>query len=393
MGRPATGRVEARNNKNGITYTARFTALGRRWKIRLGDSTDGMTAGSADLELQAILADVRRGRWLPAQSENAPTPVEATQTFHELASAWLEGRRRDLSVNGYNDYHWQLTNHLLPFFHRHYPIEITAAEVDRLRGHLLDSELSPTSVNKCIRLLAQILDVAEDYGLTNGNPARNRRRYARRAPKAPIWLDRPEQIQAILDAAAILDQVSTRRTQGRDAFIGTLVLAGLRISEACELRWRSVDFHNDLIRVEQVGKTAASFREVDMFAALRERLEVLRGAPQKPNDRVFLRSNGTPRNRHNARQRVVIPVLAQADELLVARGQSPLPVGVTAHKLRHTFASLLIAIGYDPATVQEQLGHTDARFTLNVYTHQMRRGPSDREALAALLKGPGEAGV
>ncbi len=387
MARPATGRLEQRTTSQGVSYTARFSAFGRRWHIKLGDSSGGMTAASAEHAMQAILADVRRGRWLPERDEHQ-RPVEATQTFHELASDWLEGRRRDLTVHGYNDYHWQLTNHLLPFFVRHYPLEITAPEIDRLRAHLLDHGLSGTSVNKCIRLLAQILDVAEDYGLASGNPARNRRRYAKRAPKSPVWLDRPEQIVALLEAATLMDAASSARTQGREAFIAVLLLAGLRISEACELRWRAIDFHNDTIRVEQVAKTAASFREIDLFSGLRRRLEHerQRRGEVRPGDRVFVTSAGTPRDRHNARQKIIIPVVEKADGLLLAENMSPLPVGVTAHKLRHTFASLLIAMGYDPATVQEQLGHSDARFTLNVYTHQMRRGAGDRAQLAKLLE-------
>jgi Phage integrase family len=60
---------------------------------------------------------------------------------------------------------------------------------------------------------------------------------------------------------------------------------------------------------------------------------------------------------------------------------------VTPHKLRHTFASILIALGRDPAYVMGQLGHTDARFTLRVYTHVMRRGDEEREALRALVEG------
>jgi len=182
-----------------------------------------------------------------------------------------------------------VTKHLLPFFHRHYPLEITASEIDRLRSGLLAKGLSATSVNKCIRLLAQILDTAEDYGLIEANPARNRRRYAKRAPKRPVWLDRPEQISAMLDAAAGLDRAPTRQTDGREAFIAVLLLAGLRISEACELRWRALDFHNDLIRGEQVGKTAASFREGDLFPALRSRLESERDRREPPRvtDRVF----------------------------------------------------------------------------------------------------------
>ena len=44
------------------------------------------------------------------------------------------------------------------------------------------------------------------------------------------------------------------------------------------------------------------------------------------------------------------PVVKRADELLAERGHEPLPAGVTAHKLRHTFASILFVRGEDPPT-------------------------------------------
>ena len=39
------------------------------------------------------------------------------------------------------------------------------------------------------------------------------------------------------------------------------------------------------------------------------------------------------------------------------------------HDLRHTFCTLAIASGIDPATVAAMAGHADAKLTLNVYTH------------------------
>ena len=42
---------------------------------------------------------------------------------------------------------------------------------------------------------------------------------------------------------------------------------------------------------------------------------------------------------------------------------------VTLHVLRHTFASMLIAQGNDPAFVSCQLGHANAAITLKVYAH------------------------
>jgi hypothetical protein len=69
------------------------------------------------------------------------------------------------------------------------------------------------------------------------------------------------------------------------------------------------------------------------------------------------------------------------------RGENPLPLGLTPHKLRHTFTSILTALGSDPAYVMGQLGHTDPKFTLRVYNHMMRRGAGEREALRALVEG------
>ena len=79
----------------------------------------------------------------------------------------------------------------------------------------------------------------------------------------------------------------------------------------------------------------------------------------------------------------------RADELLADRRQHPLPRGVTPHKLRHTDASVLIALGRDPRYVMEQLGHTDPKFTLRVYAHAMRFSEEDRARLKAFAEGGG----
>jgi len=52
--------------------------------------------------------------------------------------------------------------------------------------------------------------------------------------------------------------------------------------------------------------------------------------------------------------------------------------------MRHTFASLLVALGEDPRFVMDQLGHTDPVFTMRVYTHQMRRREDELMALKVL---------
>ena len=79
------------------------------------------------------------------------------------------------------------------------------------------------------------------------------------------------------------------------------------------------------------------------------------------------------------------PAVELANERLEAHGATPLPDGLSPHKLRHTFASLLVALGTDPGAVMDQLGHADADFTLRVYRHGMRRDEDSRAQLARLV--------
>jgi integrase len=167
-----------------------------------------------------------------------------------------------------------------------------------------------------------------------------------------------------------------------------LLLGGALLSATGAMRWRGVDLANGRFVIRR-DKTAAGMREVDMLPLLREILTEHKAASRKtgPDDPVFQTSTGTARSRHNLRQDVVEPVVNRANRLVEERGLQPLPLGITPHKLRHTFASILVAIGKDPTYVMQQLGHTDPAFTLRVYSHIMRRSDEEREELKALVEG------
>src|SRR5262249_52297718 len=154
--------------------------------------------------------------------------------------------------------------------HRHRLSQITVAEVDRYRAHkLAEGQLSAESINKTLTILGQVLDVAEEHQLIARNPVRvnpkNRKLKTRK--QRPVFLDSAEPVQALLDAATELDAQTVARTNGRRAFIATLVFAGLRITEACELRWRHLDMAAGRIVVGD-AKTDAGQRDVKLLPIL-----------------------------------------------------------------------------------------------------------------------------
>jgi integrase len=388
----ATGQVVEKQTAGGITYALRFRALGRRQYVTLGSQSEGWNRKRADDELLVTMAEVRRGTWRPQAGE----PVEIDDPiFREFATEWLLALPRSgpatLSPNTLLDYEWQLTHHLIPFLGRHRLTDITVAMVDRYREHRVrQGKLSATSINKTLTPLGQILDVADERGLIERNPLRvnPRNRKLKASKPRAVWLDRADQVSALLDAAGELDSKARADRQGigRRAMLATCVFGGLRVGELCALRWRDVDLAGGRLNIAD-SKTDAGRRYVDLLPPLRDELALHKAGAKDIDGYVFPTTRGNPRTKDNVRQRVLKPAIDRANQRLTDRDLAPLPDGLTLHKLRHTAVSLLIAKGENPNYVMSQLGHTDPAFILRLYTHAMERRDGEAARLRALVEG------
>ncbi|OFW57138.1 MAG: hypothetical protein A2133_08870 [Actinobacteria bacterium RBG_16_64_13] len=146
------------------------------------------------------------------------------------------------------------------------------------------------------------------------------------------------------------------------ALLETLYGAGLRASEAVGLRLQDIDLDVGFVRT--VGKGDKE-RVVPVG---RKAVEALRTYYQR--GRPFLGGAGTlkaPELFLNNRGR---RLSRQGLHLIVKRyaRQAGLPEDVSAHTLRHSFATHLLEGGADLRAVQEMLGHADLS-TTQIYTH------------------------
>jgi integrase len=397
VARQTTGQVVERNGKRGVTYAARVRAYGQRHYLSLGYSWEGYNRRRADTELQNILADIRRGTWQPPQPEPAPTPAQ-DPTFHEFASQWFEARRHEVSTRSVEDYKWALTRHLLPFFKDHRLSQITIAEVDRYRtGKVREREqrtegraLANSSINETLNLLAQVLETAVEYEHIQFNPARGRRRRLKTIQPQRTWLE-PEQIKPLLDATVRgLRGGRTMPDPRMRTLYATAVCTGLRIGELLALRWRDVNLAQGRLAVLDSKTEAGRGREVDLWPELREELSVYKADARhaRHEDYVFATATGKADTRSNIAKRLKRAV-ERANEALAGQETPPIPAALSPHSLRRTFASLLYLRGENPVYVMHQMGHTDPKLALRIYTkvmgEQRRRGPGAR--LVGVLDG------
>jgi len=396
----STGQLLTRRGKRGVVYAARLHAYGRRHYVTFGHATDGWDRRSAEQELENILADARRGLWRPAERRREPDEPPAVPSFHEFACEWFEGRRLEggrkgggLTPAGEAALRWLLELHVLPAFGAFALDEIAVEDVDRFRrAKVGEGRLNATSINKCLATLAAILEVAVEYGHIERNPARGKRRRLPALKSRLTYLDSTQSISALLDAAGVLDRERAYRSAPfRRPLVATLTLAGLRIGEALTLRWSDVDLARGVLRVRGT-KTDAAERTIDLLPLLRDELSAWAAGQRDRTHRalVFSTATGRPQSATNIRRRLMAPAVERANAQLRLDAAPPLPEGLTPHSLRRTFASILDALGEDPAYVMAQMGHADPKLTLLVYAREMRRKDGERDRLRALVEGIGQ---
>jgi integrase len=394
--RRSTGGILERQTQRGVTYHVRFRALGKRRSVLVGSTADGTTRRDAEQELAYQLHLVERGVWAPPATQE---PVPEVPTFREAASDWFAGRKLEGGRDGGGlapasvcDLEWRL-GHLLRAFADTPLDSIDVAAVDAYRRRLVgEGKLGARSINRTLECLTAIIDEALEAGTIDGrNPVVGKRRRLKvDRPRRP-YLDRAEQIEALLDAAASLDRESAGIPYRRAA-LATLVLGGLRIGEALNLRWSDVHLASARLRVRS-GKTAAAARTVDLLPLLRDVLTEYKAAVAGADGDsfVFATRTGGQMNANNLRRRVLAQAVERANKQLATREAEPLPNGVTPHSLRRTFASLLFAISETPPYVMAQMGHTTPALTLAIYARQMDRRDGEPDRLKALVEG-GRAG-
>lgn len=244
-------------------------------------------------------------------------------------------------------------------------------------------------------VLAQVLDDAIEYGLLDANPARGRRRRMKVAKSRRTFLE-PDQVVDLLDVAGEWERELPQHQQyGRRALLATLCLAGPRVSELTSAPRARLDLHGGRLRVGE-AKTEAGLRDIELTfllqAELREHLAHMTalGRSVSAAAPIFPTYRGGRHNASNIRNRLLAECVARANARREAAGKMLLPDTVTPHTLRRTFASLALAAGRDPRWVMAQLGHTDARLTLNVYAQVMQRQRVDEALIWQQMRFPAE---
>lgn len=227
----------------------------------------------------------------------------------------------------------------------------------------LSEDLSPASIRKIHRVLAQVFDLAVRDKRMESNPAKD------------IRLPSPNETERRFLNGDQLDRLAERCGQVWNPYglmVSFLGYTGVRWGELAALKVGRLDLVRRRARIIEsvtpVGRGQGMVwgmpknktgREVPVPGWLCDELVPLINNRSR-NDLVFEGERGAVLRVRVFRKAVFDA--AVADVLPEVPGFYP-------HELRHTAASLAIDAGADVGVVQRMLGHKDATMTLNTYRH------------------------
>ena len=307
---------------------------------------------------------------------------ECRMTLGEWMDKWMDEYMiftiKENTIKGYRS---QIDHQIKPFIGHKQLASLTTADIQKfynkikkegrvhphpIRGHVL----SDSMVRKIHMMLHEAMEVAVRERYIVRNPTDNTTIPKKTTTEKQVLDD--SQLNRFLEAIQC-------EPYWHDFFY-VEVMTGLRRGEICGIKWSDIDFNEGTLCIKRsvstkegggvsIGetKTDAGVRTIIMPPSVATLLWKKRS--DAINEWVFPHYTNPSDPLHPSSAYKKLKTLLKRLELPLLR----------FHDLRHTFATQATDGGVDPKTLAGILGHTDASFTLDTYTHvtsDMQRGAS-----------------
>ena len=311
-------------------------------------------------------------------SMKAAAPKGTDLDFLAYLQSWLDVKRASIQETTYEGYcdlvHGKITRHFEPLALKLQDVE--ESDIEQFFQFLYESGLSSNTVIHYYAVLMTFFKYARKKKVIMVNPMDD--------------VDKPTEIEysaAFYSAKEIMDMLEAVKD---DVLYTAIVLTsfyGLRRSETLGIRWNAIDFEQKTITINHKVyqtrankdraevktsnrmKTKSSLRTFPLIPFVEEALleakkrqqeyrSVFKGSYCKKHlEYVCVRPDGEIIKPDYVSSH--FPYLLKKHELRVIR----------FHDLRHTCASLLVAMGIPMKMIQEWLGHSVFQTTANRYSH------------------------
>ena len=359
-----------------------------RWEARFTVGRDPGTGkqiqrsvyGSTQKEVRQKLAQA------VAALDNGDYFEPAKMTLARWVEIWLEEYTGDKKYLTVKHYKAQCRAHIVPSLGAVKLSELTTPQIQAFYNHLQREGLASKSVRNIHGILTKCLSTAVQVGYLRNNPAS-----AVTLPKVV-----KKDIQPLTDEQ-VRDFLRVSAADEYEILLKVILFTGLRESEAIGLTWDCIDFKAGTVTIcKQLQKWPLSDGGFTFAPLKNDKTRIIKPAASviallsrrwKEQTEQRLRAGEAWQGWQSAEERKAALVFTT----LTGTNLSPQTVynhykklsaqigapDSQVHDLRHTFAVLSLQNGDSVKTVQGNLGHATAAFTLDVYGHVSEKMKED----------------
>ena len=305
---------------------------------RYSQSVKASSSSEASKKLAIFVSEVEKGKY----------KNNSGMTFTELSQMFLDKyAKNNLSDTTVINYKYQLNKHILPDI-GHYKINsLKKLHIQDLANKECDEyNLSSKTIKNDIKLISAILEKGIEWELLNSNVAHK--------VSIPNNKNKPKKEQEIYNNEEIklLFNALNKTENPFKVMVYVSFYTGARRGEVLALRWKDIDFKNNIIHIQQNKVRTVkgtTFKETKNkhsreFVAPKVLMKELKNfySNQKEDELLF--------NIYPATYTRQWTKFVKDNNLKY----------ITLHDLRHTNGSLLASKGVDIVTIAKRLGHLPA---------------------------------
>lgn len=343
-----------------------------RWegRITIGKKKDG-TCIIKTVTAKTQKALMARLNELKFRYAGANLVEKCQMTVGEWLIDWLDNYKKHMirptTYRGYKNY---IETHMIPYIGKKPITNLRTSDIQKMYNQLKEGgratehpedgfALSNSMVRSVHMLLHEALDGAVKERIIPSNPTKGAV-IPKTDYKEKTILQETE-VERLLEIA--------KGHVGWHDFFYLECMTGLRKGEICALKWSDYDEVNRKLSVRKSATYMDGKVSIGETKTERSRRKII--LPKSVARMLSERKN-------NATSEWIFPSVNDLNKpmnpqtaynkLKILLREAALP-DIRFHDLRHTFATHAASSGVDPKTLSAILGHTDASFTLDTYTH------------------------
>lgn len=333
------------------------------------------TQKEAELALARMKLEIANGTYKKTQVE----------TYKEVYDLWVEQYENTVEESTFTKTLGIFRNHILPALG---PYKVEKMNIEVCQRHVNEWFSKLKNYRMVKAYAAKVMDFAIKRGYIQTNPFSLVDMPKHKKAFTDLTDEVNENFYTREELIEFLTCLKNENNPKAYTLFRLLAFSGMRKGEALALRWTDLNFKDNEIKISKAisrGKDNQLYLKSTKTGTVRtikmdeQTMQILKQWKKQQQQELLMLGFNTLNKEQlvfsNIKNEYLQPTKTRRWLVQVQKKHNLKPI--TTHGLRHTHCSLLFEAGASIKEVQDRLGHSDVKTTMDIYTHVTQKAKAE----------------